>query len=60
MKRDRNLVKLENSVIIALYIGEIIKSIESIFLFLFFFIKYLEKKKSFKPLVLRREMVTLS
>lgn len=60
MKRDRNLVKLENSVIIALYIGEIIKSIESIFLFLFFFIKYLEKKKSVKPLVLRREMVTLS
>lgn len=48
MKRDRNLVKLENSVIIALYIGEIIKSIESIFLFLFFFIKYLEKKKSVK------------
>lgn len=45
MKRDRNLVKLENSAIIALYIGEIIKSIESIFLFLFFFIKYLEKKK---------------
>lgn len=45
MKRDRNLVKLENSAIIALYIGEIIKSIESTFLFLFFFIKYLEKKK---------------
>lgn len=45
MKRDRNLVKLENSAIITLYIGEIIKSIESIFLFLFFFIKYLEKKK---------------
>lgn len=60
MKRDRNLVKLENSAIIALYIGEIIKSIESIFLFLFFFIKYLEEKKSVKPLVLRREMVTLS
>lgn len=45
MKRDRNLVKLENSAIITLYIGEIIKSIESSFLFLFFFIKYLEKKK---------------